>query len=120
MDNSTTNTQQDQSTINNTKQPEGKTYDFAHLVLYCGKCGSKYILDKDIPGNQGVKIFLPPTSTSEMRLVCKECKNEMGLFYVESDKKKDADSTETPTEVIPEVTTNEPVQEDSITEAELV
>jgi len=90
---------------------DGKSYDFAHLVMYCGKCGSKYILDKDIPGDQGIRIFLPPTSTSEIRLVCKECKNEMGLFYIESDKK--AEQVNSSTETTTTSTENESVQENT-------
>src|SRR4030042_1873724 len=64
-----------------------KHYDFGHLVIYCGKCNSKYILKEDVPGNEAVQVTLPPTNTAELRLVCKDCRNEMALFYVESSKK---------------------------------
>jgi len=80
-----------------------KVYDYAHLVVFCGKCGSKYVLEENVPKNKGIQILLPPTSAAEVRLVCKDCKNEMGLFYVESTKKD---------EVIQEGETNESVQED--------
>jgi len=60
-----------------------KQYDFAHLVVHCGKCNSKYVLQKDVEG--GVQINLPTASTSELVLVCKECKNTMALYFVESD-----------------------------------
>lgn len=92
-------------------QKEVKLYDYAHLVLFCGKCGHKQILEENIPGDKGVQINLPPTSASEIILVCKECNNRMGLFYVESNKKSE-------TEVKEEA--NEPVQEDSITEVESI
>lgn len=62
---------------------EIKQYKYAHLVVHCGKCGSKYILEKDVEG--GVQINLPTASNAEIVLVCKECKNTMGMFYVESD-----------------------------------
>jgi ornithine cyclodeaminase/alanine dehydrogenase-like protein (mu-crystallin family) len=64
-------------------KPEVKQYEFAHLVVHCGKCNSKYVLDKDVTG--GVHITLPTASTSELVLVCKECKNSMALYFVESD-----------------------------------
>lgn len=73
------------------KEKDVKFYENSHLVMYCGKCGSKYIIEENVPKNGGIKIVLPPTSTSEIRLVCKDCKNEMSLFYVEATKK---DTTE--------------------------
>lgn len=66
-----------------TAKQEVKQYDYAHLVCACGKCGSKYVLQKDVKG--GVQINLPTASNAEIVLVCKECKNTMALFYIESD-----------------------------------
>lgn len=94
---------------------EAKIYDNAHLVVYCGKCGSKYILEENITKDKGIQIFLPPTSTAEMRLVCKDCKNSMGLFYVEATKKDI--TTETNIEKTEE---DESVQEVSDTETATV
>jgi len=71
------------------QQEKVKHYDFGHLVVYCGKCNSKYIIKEDVPGTEAVQIVLPPTNTAELRLVCKDCRNEMSLFYVESSKKKE-------------------------------
>jgi len=65
------------------KKQETKQYEYAHLVMHCGKCGSKYILEKDVKG--GLQINLPTASNSDFILVCKECKNTMGLLFVESD-----------------------------------
>jgi hypothetical protein len=90
---------------------EVKLYDYAHLVVFCGKCGHKQILEENIPGDKGIQINLPPTSAAEMILVCKECNNRMGLFYVESNKKEDKSTTK-------EEETNESVQEDCPVEAE--
>lgn len=66
-----------------TAKQEVKQYEYAHLVCACGKCGSKYVLQKDVKG--GVHINLPTASNAEIVLVCKECKNTMALFYIESD-----------------------------------
>lgn len=95
-------------------QQEVKLYDYAHLVVWCGKCGHKQILEENIPGNKGVQINLPPTSTAEIRLVCKECNNQMGLFYVESTKKDDKVTEKGESEP------NESVQENSTVEVESV
>jgi len=96
-------------------KPEVKMYENAHLVVSCGKCGSKYILEENIAKDKGIQIFLSPTSAAEIKLVCKECKNSMGLFYVEAIK-KDVITTED----TKEISTDESVQEDSITEATTV
>jgi hypothetical protein len=86
-------------------KPEVKQYEFAHLVVHCGKCNSKYVLDKDVKG--GVQINLPTASNAELVLVCKECKNTMALYYVESDgsTRKEEPKVESAEieEVIPEV-----------------
>jgi ornithine cyclodeaminase/alanine dehydrogenase-like protein (mu-crystallin family) len=82
----------DEAKANNVKK-----YDFAHLVVHCGHCNSKYVLEKDVEG--GVQINLPTASTSELVLVCKECKNTMALYFVESDgasRKKDRMGVSTP------------------------
>ncbi len=92
---------------------EVKLYDYAHLVVFCGQCGHKQILEENIPGDKGIQINLPPTSTAEMILVCSQCKNKMGLFYVESNKKPETDNTETKEKEV-----NEPIQEDSPIEVE--
>lgn len=63
---------------------EVKHYDNAHLVMFCGACNSRYILEENITKDKGVTINLPPTSDAEIILVCKECGNKMGLFYVEA------------------------------------
>lgn len=97
--------------------PEVKFYDYAHLVVFCGKCGSKYILEENVPKNKGIQILLPPTSTSEIRLVCKDCKNEMGLFYIESNKKDEENES---IKALSEGETNESVQENSATEVAAV
>ncbi len=97
---------------------EVKLYDYAHLVVWCGKCGHKQILEENIPGDKGVQINLPPTSSAEVRLVCKECNNQMGLFYVESNKKNDTVTEDK--ETIKEGDSNEPVQEDSAVEVESI
>lgn len=62
---------------------EVKQYEYAHLVCACGKCGSKYVLQKDV--KNGLQINLPTASNAEIVLICKECKNNMALFYIESD-----------------------------------
>lgn len=84
--------------VNNKEQQQTanvvKTYDNAHLVMYCGKCKSKYVLEENITKNQGVNIALPPTSEAQMRLVCKECGNEMGLFYIEAKLNENVESGE--------------------------
>ncbi len=98
------------------QKQEVKHYDYGHLVLYCGKCKSKYIIEENIPGNQGIQIVLPPTNTAEMRLVCKDCKNEMALFYIESTKKKDeiTEDIKQPTkETEQEGDSNESISEES-------
>jgi transposase-like protein len=113
-----TMTKEQVNTTDIKQEDEVRVYDNAHLVVYCGKCGGKYILEENIAKDKGIQIFLPPTSKSEMRLVCKDCKNSMGLFYVEATKKNDSEDA---TETIQETTsTNESVQEDSITEATIV
>lgn len=74
------------------KQQEIKKYEYAHLVVHCGKCNSKYVLEKDV--KDGVQINMPTASNAELVLVCKECKNTMALYFVESDgasKKNDAE-----------------------------
>ena len=71
------------------KEQDVKHYDFGHLVLNCGRCNSKYIIEEDVPGNQARQIVLAPTSTSGIMLECKDCKNRMSLFFIESTKKKD-------------------------------
>jgi len=58
-------------------------YKYAHLVVHCGKCNSKYVMKKDVEG--GIQINLPTASNSEVILVCKECKNTMAMYFVESD-----------------------------------
>lgn len=60
-----------------------KQYEYAHLVIHCGKCNSKYVLEKDVKG--GVQLNLPTASNAEWVLVCKECKNTMAMYFVESD-----------------------------------
>lgn len=104
-------------TVQTENKPEVKLYENAHLVVFCGKCGSKYILEENIAKDKGIQIFLPPTSTAEMRLVCKDCKNSMGLFYVEAAKKEDSTTDVT----IQETTTeDESVQEVSDAETATV
>ena len=79
---------------NNTTQSEVKRYEYAHLVVHCGKCNSKYVLEKDV--KDGIQVNMPTASNSELVLVCKECKNTMALYFVESDgasKKVDAEPT---------------------------
>lgn len=66
-----------------------KVYENSSLVMLCGKCNSRYTLEENIPSNKGIQIYLPPTNKSEFTLVCKECGNRMGLFYVETAKKND-------------------------------
>jgi hypothetical protein len=66
---------------------EVKTYDNSHLVMFCGKCNSRYILKENIPSTEGVMISMPPTSEAEFILGCKDCGNKMGIFYVEAVKK---------------------------------
>jgi len=66
---------------------EVKTYENSHLIQYCGKCNSKSILIENIPSTQGITINLPPTNEAEFMLVCKDCGNKMGIFYVETAKK---------------------------------
>jgi hypothetical protein len=70
-----------------TPRKEVKTYDNSHLVMFCGKCNSRYILHENIPSTQGITINLPPTNDAEFVLGCKECGNKMGIFYVEAVKK---------------------------------
>jgi hypothetical protein len=79
--------------IESTPKKEIKTYENSHLVMYCGKCNSRYILEENIPSNRGITINLPPTSDAEFILVCKDCGNKMGIFYVEATK-KDTETTE--------------------------
>ena len=64
-------------------QSEVKRYEYAHLVVHCGKCNSKYVQEKDVTG--GIQVNMPTASNSELVLVCKECKNTMALYFVESD-----------------------------------
>lgn len=66
-------------------KPEVVRYEYAHLTMLCGKCNSKYIIESDVKG--GIQVNLPTTSTAQITLVCKECGNSMGMFYVESSKK---------------------------------
>lgn len=95
----------------NTTKKEVKLYDYAHLVLFCGQCGHKQILEENISKERGIQINLPPTSTAELVLVCSQCKSKMGLFYVEVNNK---DKEQTKEEA------NESVQENSIAEVESV
>jgi len=100
-----------QEVVNNTsEQKEVKLYDYAHLVIYCGKCGTKSILEENVPKTSGIQINLPPTSSAEIMLVCKECGNRMGMFYVESTKKDESK------EVTPEATTNTEVTNEPVLE----
>jgi len=95
---------------NGKKKIETRHYDYAHLIVYCGACGSKYIIEENVPKNSGVQINLPPTNTAEVMLVCKDCNNRMGMFYVESTKKDEPikESTEeTKDESVQEVSTIE-------------
>lgn len=87
---------------------EVRQYDYAHLTMFCGKCGSRYILEKDVKKGTGIQINLPPVSNAELILVCKDCGNKMGMFYVESDKKDN------------EEISNDIVTEDNGAEAESV
>jgi hypothetical protein len=84
---------QDVRSMTDSKQ-EAKHFDYGHLVMFCGKCGSKYVLEENVPGDQARQIVLAPTSTSGIRLVCKDCSNEMSLFFIESNKKKEDEVTE--------------------------
>lgn len=68
---------------NKATQSEVKRYEYAHLVVHCGKCNSKYVLEKDV--KDGIQVNMPTASNSELVLVCKECKNTMALYFVESD-----------------------------------
>lgn len=95
-------------------------YDYGHLVIYCGNCGSKYILKENVPKNEAVQIVLSPTNVHELRLICKDCKNEMGLFYIESSKKDEKPTEEDTKETVEGGTENEPVSEESTTEAAAV
>jgi hypothetical protein len=108
-----TNKKQDIEDVQPVQEPttkkEVKLYDYAHLVVFCGKCGHKQILEENVSKDRGIQINLPPTSAAEMILVCKECNNRMGLFYVESNK-KDIKSEET----------NESVQEGSPVTTKLI
>ena len=110
----------EQKQINkDTAKAEVKLYDNAHLVLFCGKCGHKQVLEENVTKEKGIQINLPPTSNAELTLVCSECKNSMGLFYVESTKKNESNKTDT-SETVKEGDSNEPVQEESTTEVESV
>jgi DNA-directed RNA polymerase subunit M/transcription elongation factor TFIIS len=106
---------QEVTEITETQDQKDKTkhYDFGHLVLHCGKCNSKYIIEENMPGDQARQIILAPTSTSGMRLVCKDCENEMSLFFIESSKKNDK-------ETIQKESANESVPEEGTITAELV
>jgi uncharacterized protein YbaR (Trm112 family) len=118
--------EQEVTQVSETKDQNFKEYNYAHLVLYCGKCRSKYIIDENIKKGTAVKIILPPTNSAEMRLVCKDCKNEMALFYIESNKKDEiTENNNTSTKPIEEVnkqeeTTDESISEEGITEATIV
>jgi hypothetical protein len=110
--------------VSGEQKVEVKNYDYGHLVLFCGKCKSKYILEENVPNGQAVRIVLPPTNTAEMRLVCRDCGNEMALFYVESNKKKEENevtkidqSTDKDSQ---KGEANESISEESITEATIV
>jgi hypothetical protein len=94
------------------KDKEVKMNDYAHLVMFCGACNSRYILEENIPKDKGIQILLPPKSDSEMILVCKDCGNKMGLFYVEAAKKNDSESNDEKA--------NESVQETSTIEESVV
>lgn len=68
---------------NKATQSEVKRYEYAHLVVHCGKCNSKYVQIPDV--KDGIQVNMPTASNSELVLVCKECKNTMALYFVESD-----------------------------------
>jgi hypothetical protein len=111
---------QDVRSMTDGKQ-EAKHFDYGHLVMFCGKCGSKYVLEENVPGDQARQIVLAPTSTSGIRLVCKDCSNEMSLFFIESNKKKENEVTEPIKEDTKEEgDTNESIPEDGTITAELV
>lgn len=81
------NTQEETKEVEIPQLPEGtRIYDNSHFAMYCGKCNTKTILERDIPSNRGIQINLPPTNKSEFTLVCKECGNKMGVFYIEDVK----------------------------------
>src|SRR3972149_999469 len=58
-------------------------YKYAHLVVHCGKCNSKYVMKKEVEG--GGQVNMPTASNAEIILACKECKNTMAMYFVESD-----------------------------------
>jgi len=90
---------------------EVKRFENSHLVMSCSKCGGRYILEENIPKNGGIQILLPPTASSNLTLKCKDCNNEMSLFYVEAVKKDNPEVKET---------TNESISEGSTTETTVV
>jgi DNA-directed RNA polymerase subunit M/transcription elongation factor TFIIS len=109
---------QDVRSMTDSKQ-EAKHFDYGHLVMFCGKCGSKYVLEENVSGDQARQIVLAPTSTSGIRLVCKDCSNEMSLFFIESNKKKENEVTDQKS-IQEEGDTNESVPEDGTITAELI
>lgn len=76
----------DETTKETSPKKERKLYENSHLVMYCGKCNSRYTLEENIPGDRGVSINLPPASDAEFVLACRDCGNKMGIFYVEAVK----------------------------------
>lgn len=117
MSQETDNTQEvvnDNTTTEATKPTEEiKHYEYAHLTMFCGKCNAKYIIDENVKG--GIRINLPTTSTAQITLVCKDCNNTMGLFYVESAKKDDVkeENNGDVAETVSEESTNIDVQTES-------
>jgi ribosomal protein S27E len=98
-------------TDENVVKSEVKRFENSHLVMSCSKCGGRYILEENIPKNGGIQILLPPTASSNLTLKCKDCNNEMSLFYVEAVKKDNPEVKEK---------TNESISEGSTTETTVV
>jgi hypothetical protein len=94
------------------KKEEVKRFENSCLVMSCSKCGGRYILEENIPKNGGIQILLPPTASSNLTLKCKDCNNEMSLFYVESVKKDNPE--------VKEEQANESISEGSTTETTVV
>jgi hypothetical protein len=94
-----------------TKKEEVKRFENSCLVMSCSACGGRYILEENIPKNGGIQILLPPTASSNLTLKCKDCNNEMSLFYVEAVKKDNPEVKEK---------TNESISEGSTTETTVV
>jgi ribosomal protein S27E len=94
------------------KEDSVKRFENSHLVMSCSACGGRYILEENIPKNGGIQILLPPTASSNLTLKCKDCNNEMSLFYVESVKKDNPE--------VKEEQANESISEGSTTETTVV